>query len=164
MNTPPPTRSCVLVLNNIRSVHNVGSLLRTADAAGVSRVVLVGYTPAPIDRFGRKRADLAKVALGAELSVSWSQEETLLGAVAKLHAEGHVILALEQAPQSVSLFEYKTPEQKPMALILGSEPEGLSQEELSLADTVLEIPMSGKKESLNVSVAGGIALFVLLKT
>jgi 23S rRNA (guanosine2251-2'-O)-methyltransferase len=152
---------CALVLHNIRSVHNVGSIFRTADAAGVSRIYLTGYTPAPRDRFGRMRADLAKVSLGAEQSVPWTQSE-IEPLLRELKESGHMLLAIEQHKRSTDLFAYSLPRASRIAILLGSETEGLPDAILREADRILEIPMRGRKESLNVSVSAGIALFTLL--
>ena len=148
-----------LILHNIRSSENVGSLFRTADAAGVSRVVLSGYTPGPLDRFGRANAKLAKAALGAEKCVAYEQVEDLHACIKKLKEAGVAVLALEQDPRSVP-YDTDTPK-TPVALIVGNEVEGVAKDVLDLADAILEIPMRGKKESLNVAVAGGIALYQL---
>ena len=150
-----------LILHNIRSVHNVGSIFRTADAAGVSKILLSGYTPAPLDRFGRARKDFAKVSLGAEASVKWEVAQGIGAALAQLKKDGRHILALEQSPGSTPLFDYKPV--RDIVLIVGNEVEGIEPSLLKLADIILEIPMRGQKESLNVSVATGIALFALLK-
>jgi tRNA G18 (ribose-2'-O)-methylase SpoU len=150
-----------LILHNIRSVHNVGSIFRTADAAGVSKIILSGYTPTPLDRFGRERKDFVKVSLGAEKSVQWQQVKSLLPALAQLKKEGYTLVALEQHKNSVSLFDYKLANN--IALIVGNEVRGVSPALLKKVDTIVEIPMRGKKESLNVSIATGIALFALLK-
>ncbi len=150
-----------VLVHDIRSVHNVGSIFRTSDAFGVSKVYLSGYTPSPVDRFGRKRADLAKVALGAEESVPSERVEDPIELIKRLKKEGFQIIALEQAENSV---DYATVKIKGDALIIfGSEVTGVSKEILALADIVAEIPMAGKKESLNVSVAAGIFLFGLAK-
>jgi tRNA G18 (ribose-2'-O)-methylase SpoU len=150
----------VLILYNIRSVQNVGSIFRTADAAGISHIYIVGYTPTPIDRFGRKRADMAKTSLGAETTVSWSQEKTIQSVCEKLRAEKYTIVALEQSPKSIDYKKYKS--DKPIALIVGNEVTGIEQSVLNEVDTIVEIPMAGSKESLNVAVAAGIAIFRLL--
>ncbi|HVV15211.1 MAG TPA: TrmH family RNA methyltransferase [Candidatus Paceibacterota bacterium] len=152
-----------LILHNIRSVHNVGSIFRTADAAGVSKVLLSGYTPAPVDRFNLPRKDFSKVSLGAEKTIPWEQTKTLAAAVSRLKKEGFYIVAVEQDKSSSSLFEFKGPKDKPLALVLGNEVRGVSKQSLKLVDAIVEIPMRGKKESLNVSVAAGIATFVLLQ-
>lgn len=155
-------KSCVLILHNIRSVYNVGSIFRTADAAGVTKIILSGYTPAPTDRFGRARKDFNKVSLGAEKTVAWEQVAKLAPALKQLKKEGYKILAVEQDKKSVSLFDYR-PSHPKIALVFGNEVNGLSNSVLKQADTTVEIPMHGKKESLNVSVAAGVALFRLLQ-
>jgi tRNA G18 (ribose-2'-O)-methylase SpoU len=125
-------------------------------------VVLSGYTPAPADRFGRERKGFAKVSLGAEKTVPWEQAKQLAPALKKLKQEGYEIVAVEQDKKSISLFDYRsTKASGKIALILGNEVSGLPKNILALADTIVEIPMRGKKESLNVSVAAGIALFTL---
>ncbi len=151
-----------LILHNIRSVHNVGSIFRTADAAGVSKIFLTGYTPTPLDRFGRERKDFIKVSLGAEQSVPWAQAEDIGPILEQLAKDSYQLLALEQSKNSVSLFDFKHTN-KPIALVVGNEVDGVDPHILKMADTVVEIPMYGQKESLNVSVATGIALFTLLK-
>lgn len=154
-------KKLILILDNIRSVHNVGSLFRTADGAGVSEIFLCGTTPTPIDRFERKRNDFAKVSLGAEESISWTYFEDTKSAIQNAKGDDYEIVALEQSPRSVSYGAFKS--EKNIALILGPEVVGMSEEILSLADSVIEIPMRGQKESLNVSVAGGIAMYEILK-
>lgn len=152
-----------LILHNIRSVHNVGSIFRTADAAGVTKIILSGYTPLPTDRFGMPRKDFAKVSLGAEQTIPWQQTKTLRSAIRQLKKENYYIVAVEQDKKSVSLFDLKPPKNKKLALVLGNEVRGLSKSALALCDKIVEIPMRGKKESLNVSVAAGIAMFMLLR-
>ncbi len=155
----------VVILPNIRSVHNVGSIFRTSDAAGVSKIYLVGVTPDPVDRFGRDRADFAKVSLGAEKTVSWEHSETLEGVIETLRDQDYYIVALEQSKNSIDYKSVTIPNDKQnYAFIVGEETKGLTPEELSLADIIAEIPMAGEKESLNVSVATGIALFRILNT
>jgi tRNA G18 (ribose-2'-O)-methylase SpoU len=149
-----------LILHNIRSAHNAGSIFRTADAAGVSKIILSGYTPEPEDRFGKLRPDFAKVSLGAERTVPWVRAETFEDAVTLLKEDGYEIAAIEIAPNSVSIFEYKPAGEK-LALVLGHEVDGIAPEQLALCDSVVEIPMRGMKESLNVSVAAGIAMYLL---
>ena len=164
----------VLMLHNIRSVHNVGSIFRTADAAGVSKIILSGYTPAPLDRFGRERKDFTKVSLGAEASVPWQQVKSLATMLTQLKKEGYTLAALEQDKNSTPLFAYAnksrrsevgtpTKASENIALIVGNEVRGISPALRKKRDVLLEIPMRGKKESLNVSVATGIALFALLR-
>jgi tRNA G18 (ribose-2'-O)-methylase SpoU len=138
-------------------------MFRTSDAAGVERIILSGYTPTPIDRFGRERSDFTKVSLGAEKSVPWTYVKTLSPTLTKLGREGKVIAAIEQDTTSHSLFDWK-PEvsASQLVLILGNEVRGMSKPLLKKCDVILEIPMRGKKESLNVSVTAGIALFTIL--
>ncbi|KKW11400.1 MAG: tRNA/rRNA methyltransferase (SpoU) [Parcubacteria group bacterium GW2011_GWA2_49_9] len=149
-----------LILHNIRSVHNVGSIFRTADAAGVSRIYLTGYTPAPVDRFGRERKDFAKVSLGAEKSVPWEQRKGSATLISELQKQKVTVVALEQSPRST---HYKKERATgPVAVVLGNEVDGIPENVLALCDSIAEIPMHGEKESLNVSVAAGIFLFSLL--
>jgi len=151
----------ILILHNIRSVYNVGSIFRTADAAGVSKIYLTGYTPTPLDRFNRERLDLHKVALGAEKSVPWEYIKNPYAAVSKLKQEGVRIVALEQDARATNLFTFKLKKSQKIALIVGNEVRGVSKALRDKCDSIVEIPMHGKKESLNVSVATGIALFQL---
>jgi 23S rRNA (guanosine2251-2'-O)-methyltransferase len=153
-------KDCVLVLDNIRSVENVGSIFRTTECLGVEKIVLIGTTPTPLDRFGRKRRDLAKISLGAEELVKWEYEKSIEPALEKLKAESYKIIALEQSERAVDIKNFQAPEK--FALILGNEVDGVSKVALDASDKILEIKMKGKKESINVSVAGGIALFTLL--
>lgn len=150
----------VVVLYNIRSTHNVGSIFRTGDAAGISHVYLIGYTPTPIDRFGRPQPDIAKTALGAEISIPWSHHDTIDTVTAGLKEKGYQVVAIEQSLDSVDYKEVKVSEM--VAFIVGEEVAGLPEEVLKSADIVAEIPMAGTKESLNVSVAFGIAIFRIL--
>ena len=145
----------VVVLDNIRSVHNVGSIFRTSDALGIDKIYLCGCTPTPIDRFGRDRKDLAKVALGAEKDIKWEYAKDTAELIKKLKKEKYQIITVEQAENSVDYKKIRPSNQ--VALVMGEEVKGLTQEILKLADIIAEIPMQGKKESLNVSVAFGIA-------
>jgi len=149
-----------IILDNIRSVHNVGSIFRTSDALGVNKIFLCGCTPTPKDRFGRERKDLTKVALGAEKSIEWEYFKTTEDAVKKLKKEKFQIIALEQAENSIDYKKVKT--KNKTAIILGEEVHGLNKKVLDLADVVMEIPMWGIKESLNVSVSFGVAAFRIL--
>jgi 23S rRNA (guanosine2251-2'-O)-methyltransferase len=152
-----------LLLDNIRSVHNVGSIFRTAETAGISTIYCVGTTPVPVDRFGRKRQDFAKVALGAEDLVKWEHvpEEKTSMLINKLKKEGFQIVAIEQASNSIDYNKVKL--KSKALLILGNEVGGVGAGMLKSADVIAEIPMNGKKESLNVSIAAGIAIFRLLR-
>lgn len=150
-------KQAVLVLHNIRSTHNVGSIFRTAEAAGISKIYLTGYTPAPTDRFGRIQKEIKKTALGAEEIVPWEHASRTSDVLKKLKKEDFYIVGVEQSKQSV---DYKTirPKQK-TAFIFGNEVNGLSPQILKQCDVIAEILMRGMKESLNVSVAAGIILF-----
>ncbi len=152
----------VLILNDIRSAQNVGSLFRTSDAVGIRTIYLVGITPTPLDKFGRPVGAIAKTALGAENTVSWNHVPTLLPLLKKLHHEGYTTVAIEQSASSV---DYKSVAiTSPTAFIVGNEVEGVPRDILQEVHIVAEIPMQGGKESLNVSVAGGIALFRMLNS
>lgn len=148
-----------VLLHNVRSAHNVGAMFRTADAAGVSRIFLSGFTPAPRDRFQRPVKEIAKTALGAELTIPWEYMVDPMEIITKLKTEDFVVVGIEQDKRAV---DYKTyvPSEKTL-LLVGSEVEGLSEKLRGECDVLLEIPMYGEKESLNVSVAFGIALFRL---
>jgi len=156
----------VLILHDIRSVQNVGAMFRTADAAGINKIYLTGYTPTPLDRFGGKRRDLAKAALGAEEFVPW-EEKNILSLISNLKSKNFQIIAIEQDKNSV---DYKKVSAKggpaygckKLAFIFGTEVTGIPKSILKKCDVIAEIPMKGKKESLNVSVACGIALFRML--
>lgn len=150
----------VVVLDGIRSVHNVGSIFRTSDALGVSKIYLCGITPTPIDRFGRERDDLNKAALGAQKTVAWEHSSSALETVTRLKAEGFTVVAVEQDARSVD-YRTVTPIGK-TAFVFGNEVEGVSPDVLNQSDFVAHIDMAGSKESLNVSVSFGIALFRML--
>ncbi|MEK7635106.1 MAG: TrmH family RNA methyltransferase [Patescibacteria group bacterium] len=151
----------VVILNNIRSNENVGSIFRTADSAGISKIVLCGYTPAPLDRFGRENKGLTKASLGAEKSVEWEKIENLKEAIKKLR--NFVVVGIEQDKKAIDYREIKTKaKNKNLAIVFGNEVDGLSKADLKLCDIVAELPMLGTKESLNVSVCAGIVLYSLI--
>jgi tRNA G18 (ribose-2'-O)-methylase SpoU len=147
-----------LILDNIRSVHNVGSIFRTAEAGGVSKIFCVGTTPTPLDRFGLARKDFAKVSLGAENMVPYEYVAKVGEAIRKLRANGYKIYALELVTGAKDFCKMNKTKNK-VALILGNEVDGVSKAALTLCDEVYFIPMQGRKESLNVSVAAGIGIF-----
>jgi 23S rRNA (guanosine2251-2'-O)-methyltransferase len=160
-------RHLALIAHNLRSTHNVGSLLRTADGLGIQQVWLTGYTPYPSTPHDERLPHLAqkidrqitKTALGAEKTVSWRHEVSLEIIIKDLKHEGFMITALEQASFSIPLTEFKPPEK--LALIVGREVEGIEPEVLAMCDQVLEIPMLGSKESYNVVQAAAMALYQL---
>lgn len=167
----------IAILDNIRSLHNVGSIFRTADAAGIQKIYLGGITPAPTDRFGKIRKQFAKVALGAEKYVKWDGSARRPRAVSllleKLKKDGYKIFAIEQSSKSVPYYKVsakggsaaggKSTKSK-VALVFGNEIHGLPKTILKKADKILEIPMRGRKESLNVAVAFGIVAFHLINS
>lgn len=146
-----------VLLHNIRSAHNVGSMFRTADAIGVGHIFLSGYTPLPVDRFGRLVKEISKTALGAEKSVPWSGERDVSRVIARAKEEGFVVVGLEQDARSVDYTRYSI--DQPTLFIVGNEVRGMSPSLRAKCDVLIEIPMRGKKESLNVSVSFGVALF-----
>jgi len=173
----------VVILHNIRSLHNVGSIFRTCDAAGVEKLYLCGITPRPIDQFGRFRPQLTKVSLGAEKTVAWDGSARSPQAIAKLikrlKEDGYKIFAVEQDKNSIPYYKLKLfdsaqgKNKSKCAFIFGNEVKGLPPSVLKNADKILEIPMRGQivrqahhprrirfgKESLNIAVSVGIVLF-----
>ncbi len=146
-----------VVLVDLRSIENVGSIFRTADGAGVEKIYLGGITPTPLNRLGKPREDLAKVALGAETSVAWEQAPNVLTLLKKLKKEGWQICAIEQDKNSKSF--KKLPKSGKVLIVMGTEVTGLPKNILKVCDGIYEIPMRGSKESLNVSVAFGVAVY-----
>lgn len=153
-------KQAIVILDNIRSKQNVGSIFRTADCAGVSKIYLCGTTPAPIDRFGRGVKEIVKTALGAEKTIEWKYAKSTRTVLKKLKKSGFQIIAIEQNKNSL---DYKKIKPKfPVAFVVGNEVTGIKKSVLKLCDTIAEIPMRGKKESLNVSVAFGAAVLRIL--
>jgi 23S rRNA (guanosine2251-2'-O)-methyltransferase len=146
-----------VLLHNVRSSHNVGSIFRTADASGVSRIYLTGYTPRPIDRFGRPSKEIAKTALGAEAYLHWEYAKDPQSFLAVSRQAGWRIVGVEQDARAHDYRSFHV--SGPTLFVLGNEVRGLSRELRRQCDELIEIPMRGKKESLNVSVAAGIILF-----
>ncbi|MEI8229514.1 MAG: RNA methyltransferase [Candidatus Peregrinibacteria bacterium] len=140
----------VLLAHNIRSLWNIGSFFRTADAFGVEKIFLTGYTATP------PRREISKTALGAEEWIAWEQQDDPVKVIRKLRKEGYSIVALELTKGAIDITKFASPEK--VCLILGQEVLGVPEELLKLCDSVVFIPMHGKKESLNVSVAAGVAL------
>lgn len=160
-------REIVLIAHNLRSAHNVGSLLRTAEGLMVTGVFLTGYTPYPTKPNDHRLPHLRdkitkqinKTALGAEATLNWAQSDYIDPVLVSLKRQNFTLAALEQVPGSIELTEYKPPER--IALIVGREVEGIEKEVLKQCDLTLEIPMGGKKESFNVAQAAAMALFHL---
>jgi 23S rRNA (guanosine2251-2'-O)-methyltransferase len=156
----------IVIAHNIRSTHNVGAIFRTCEGFGVSKIILSGYTPYPkitndarLPHIAEKLdSQISKTALGAETMVPFEHVEA--PDFKKLHTDGYTIVGLEQDSRAIMLHDYDTP--KKVALVLGEEVHGIPAELLEQCDEILEIPMYGHKESFNVSVAAGIALYGLL--
>lgn len=153
-----------VLLHDIRSVHNVGSIFRTANALGASRIYLSGFTPTPVDRFGVARKDFAKVSLGAEKDLEWKYFSDFKDAIAdfKRDFSKAVIIAIEQDSKALPYQNVKIKAGQSILFIVGNEVEGVPKSLLRLADVIAVIPQWGTKESLNVSVAFGIASFVIV--
>lgn len=146
----------IAVLDNIRSMHNVGSVFRTADAFLLKAICLCGYTPQPPHR------DIQKTALGATETVDWIYFATAAEAVTALKEKGYKVFAIEQVEGSISLEKFSAEQDEPLAVVFGNEVEGVSNDALKLCDGCIEIPQLGMKHSLNISVAAGIVLWELV--
>lgn len=153
-------REIFVILHDIRSIHNVASIFRTADGAGANKIFLTGHSPTPIDRFGREVDAFTKVSLGAEKTIPWEQKE-IHELIRELKQSGIQIVAVEQMPQSVNYKEFEPFDR--VAFIFGNEVDGISEDVLKDVDSIIEIPMLGEKESLNVSVSAGIILYEYVK-
>jgi 23S rRNA (guanosine2251-2'-O)-methyltransferase len=151
----PKIKVCA-ILENIRSLHNIGSFFRTADAFGLEKLYLAGYTATPPNR------EIEKTALGATKSVPWEQA-ALSEIYSKLLSEGYTIIAIEQTSNSVKVQDFKFDPSKKYALIFGNEVRGVEENSVKMADFCVEIPQIGAKHSLNVSVCGGILLWEAFK-
>jgi 23S rRNA (guanosine2251-2'-O)-methyltransferase len=152
----------IAVLDNLRSVHNVGSIFRTANAAGIEKLILCGTTPTPLDNKGNKRKDFSKVALGAEDTVVWEYEEDTVKTLKKLRQEDCYVIAFEQDDTSVDYKEVDITEKENIVFVIGPEVTGITKDVLDLCDVIAEIPMLGSKESLNVTIAFGIGVYRIL--
>lgn len=159
-------RKIILIAHNIRSAHNVGSLLRTADGLGLTKVILTGYTPYPfmaeqddrLPHLARKiDGQIAKTALGAEKFVPWEHYSDIESVISSLKSDGYAIYGLEQTAGATELIKFAAPDK--LALITGREVEGIEPQVLNLCDGYIEIPMLGRKESFNVVQAAAMALY-----
>ncbi len=149
--------SISVILHNIRSAHNVGSIFRTADGAGVSKIFLTGYTPTPQDRFGRENVQILKTSLGATKTTPYENVPDIHTCIHNLKESGHTVIAVEQTLRARVYDTYQVPEKS--VFVFGNEITGIEPEVLELSDVQIHIPMHGSKESLNVSVCAGIILF-----
>ena len=155
----------IVVLPDIRSAHNVGSIFRTSDASGVGRIYLSGYTPTPLNKFHRPQPQIAKTALGAEKTIPWEYFESHTKMLNKLKNDGFKIIAVEQTEKSINYKDLNIKDlykEKKVAFIFGNEVDGLPRKILNKIDVCVELPMKGMKESLNVAVTAGIVLFQYL--
>ena len=149
--------SLVVVMDNVRSMHNVGAIFRTSDAFLVEKIILCGITPQPPHR------EIHKAALGATESVDWQYNKDTVEAIQDLKADGYEIIAIEQTSNSVMIENFAIDKTQKYALVLGNEVDGVSDEAIAHCDTYLEIPQLGTKHSLNVSVCGGIVIWEFFK-
>lgn len=145
----------IVATDNVRSMHNIGSIFRTADAFLVKEIILGGISGTP------PHPEIAKTALGAEESVKWRHTANLYEELSRLQAEGWKVCVLEQAHGSIPISEFSTGKGERIVLVAGNEVTGVDQQIVDMADYVLEIPQFGTKHSLNVSVSAGIAIFLL---
>ncbi len=176
----------VVLLPDIRSAYNIGSIFRTCDAVGIDEIVLSGCTPRPLDKFNRVQKEIAKTALGAEKNIPWTYEESTKKAIQKMKKQGLCVVGVEckdavlKAMVKVPVCDYKKISVgaikklgglrgiegakgfKGIVFVFGNEVEGMSLDALKLCDVVVDIPMKGNKESLNVSVSAGIVLYRIL--
>lgn len=152
-------KEIIVILDNIRSAYNVGSIFRTADAVGIKKLFLIGQTATPIDRFGRGRKDIAKVALGAEKTIKWKYYKDVKEVIKTLKNNGFEIVAVEQDNEAIDYKDFNLNKKDKIAFVFGNEIGGILKETLDICNYIIHIPMSGKKESLNVAVSFGIIVF-----
>jgi len=152
----------VVVLPDIRSSYNIGSIFRTSDATGVSKIYICGYSPCPTDKFNRPQKEIAKTALGAEKRIPWEYKKDVQRVIKNLKEEGFVVVAVEQDERSITYKKFFKKNGGKIAIVFGNEVEGLSKKIIASCDAVVDIPMLGEKESLNVSVSAGIVLYELI--
>lgn len=153
----PRTMEMYSILHNIRSAHNVGAIFRTADGAGVQKIFLSGYTPQPVDRFGRVQEEIKKTSLGATESVAYEVVPDIQACITQLYTEGFEVVAVEQTPKAIHYNTFLCPQK--VAFIFGNEITGIESEVLAMVSTHIILPMRGMKESLNVSVCAGIVMY-----
>ena len=147
----------IVVLDNIRSLNNVGSVFRTSDAFLIEKIYLCGFTATPPNK------EIHKTALGATESVDWEHKEDTLTLVKELKSEGVVVASIEQAENSIKLDNFKLDTNKKIAIVMGNEVKGVQQEVINASDFCIEIPQLGTKHSLNISVTTGVVIWDLFK-
>tara|TARA_B100000497_G_C7693901_1_gene422897 strand:+ start:3912 stop:4442 length:531 start_codon:yes stop_codon:yes gene_type:complete len=145
--------SVVVILENIRSAINVGSVFRSSDAFAIERIILVGFTATPPSR------EITKTAIGATSSVDWTHVDDITDTLLQLKKNGYTITSIEQTDSSVSLLDWDIKPDQKLAIVMGNEVDGVSDEALALSDVAIEIPQYGTKHSLNVSVCTGVVLW-----
>ncbi|WP_138429676.1 TrmH family RNA methyltransferase [Fodinibius saliphilus] len=155
--TPGELSQLKILLHDVRSMHNVGAAFRSADAFGIDRLLLSGFSPTP------PRPEISKTAIGAEKHVDWNYIEDLPHQIEKLKAEGYLFLGLEQTTVSTLLPDYEVPKDQKICLVFGNEVTGVDEDILNFIDDFVEIPQYGHKHSLNVSVTVGVALYGILQ-
>ncbi|MCZ2223977.1 MAG: RNA methyltransferase [Chitinophagales bacterium] len=149
--------SIIVVIDNIRSVYNVGSIFRTADAFLIEAICICGYSPTP------EHKQMAKTALGATDTVSWIHYNNCVDAVQELKINGYSVFAIEQTDESISLEKFNATEYRKIAVVFGNEVEGVQQAVIEVCDGCIEIPQLGMKHSLNVATAAGVILWKLVE-
>jgi tRNA G18 (ribose-2'-O)-methylase SpoU len=147
----------IVVLDNIRSLNNIGSVFRTSDAFLIEKIILCGITATPPHK------DIHKTALGATDSVNWEYNKDTSDAINKLKNEGYIIASIEQTEKAVMLHDFKVEKNKKYVVVFGNEVKGVQQEVVDISDTAIEIPQYGTKHSLNISVSAGVVLWEFFK-
>jgi tRNA G18 (ribose-2'-O)-methylase SpoU len=147
----------IIILDDIRSLHNIGSVFRTADAFLIEKIVLCGITATPPNK------EINKTALGATETIAWEHQTDILKVIENLKKEGVIVLAIEQVESAIFLQDFEIDSEKKYALVFGNEVFGVSQEAVALCDGCIEIPQLGTKHSLNISVSAGIVIWDLFK-
>lgn len=155
--TPENMEHLIAVLHDVRSMHNVGAAFRNADAFGIKKLILSGFSPCP------PRPEITKTAIGAEEFVDWESTDSISGKLHVLKNDGYLIIALEQTDQSILLTDYSPPADKKVCLVFGNEVTGLDEALLDDVDQFVEIPQYGHKHSLNVSVSVGVTFYAFLQ-
>ncbi|WP_018126445.1 RNA methyltransferase [Balneola vulgaris] len=154
---PEKLQRVKVVLHNIRSLHNVGSVFRSSDAFGISEIIISGYTPTP------PRPEITKTAIGAEEFVNWSYVEDPTDTFYELKKKGYTIFGMEQTTNSIPLTDFDTQQYEDICIVMGNEVTGIDEDILSHIDQFIMIPQFGQKHSLNVSVAAAVMLYALLE-
>lgn len=153
---PGRMKEMKIILHNVRSMHNVGAVFRSADAFGISELLLSGFTPTP------PRPEISKTAIGAEKFVEWKQHKDEKFLIRQLKQGGYHLIGIEQTENSIHLPDYSPPEDQKLCLLFGNEVTGIDEDVIPLLDAIVDIPQYGNKHSLNVSVAAGVVLYGFL--